>query len=203
MKIHFFENDLPHDITFTESIAIDTETLGLSLQRDRLCLVQISDKDGNCYLIHFKEQNYNAPNLTKILQDPNILKIFHFARFDIAMLYKHLGVMTHPIVCTKIASKLVRTYSDKHGLAALCRELLQVDLSKAQQSSYWGADTLTEDQKRYAAHDVIYLHKIYQKLFNMLEREKRLDLAQKCFDFLPTRVLLDIKGFDREDFFSH
>ena len=202
-EIFFHKNDLPSEIEFNESIAVDSETLGLRPERDPLCLVQLSSGDGNAHLVQLDRDNYNAPNLKKILTDKNCLKIFHFARFDVAVFKKYLNIECEPIYCTKIASKLVRTYTDKHGLKDLCKEILNIDLSKQQQSSNWGAEELTEDQKKYAASDVIYLHKIKSKLDEQLVKMNRQDMANECFSFIKTRVDLDLKGWPDIDIFSH
>jgi len=202
-EIFFHKNDLPPEIEFNESIAVDSETLGLRPERDPLCLVQLSSGDGNAHLVQLDRDNYNAPNLKKILTDKSCLKIFHFARFDVAVFKKYLNIECEPIYCTKIASKLVRTYTDKHGLKDLCKETLNIDLSKQQQSSNWGAEELTEDQKKYAASDVIYLHKIKSKLDEQLVKMNRQDMANECFSFIKTRVDLDLKGWPDIDIFSH
>ena len=202
-KMHLHQGDLPADVAIGSSVAIDTETLGLNLERDRLCLVQLTFGDGHVHLVQFKGRQYNAPVLSKILTDPKILKLFHFARFDVGMLQKHLGVLCRPIYCTKIASKLTRTYTDRHGLKDLTRETIGVELSKQQQSSDWGQDNLSEAQMAYAASDVLHLHGIKEKLDVMLARENRTELAQSCFDFLPTRALLDLSGWPEVDIFAH
>ena len=202
-KIYFHKNDLPTEIKFQGSVAVDSETLGLRPERDPLCLVQLSSGDGNAHLIQLDRDNYDAPNLKKILTDKNCLKIFHFARFDVAVFKKYLNIDCEPIYCTKIASKLVRTYTDKHGLKDLCKETLNIDLSKQQQSSNWGAEELTEDQKKYAASDVIYLHEIKSKLDQQLIKMNRQALADQCFSFINTRVDLDLKGWPDIDIFSH
>jgi ribonuclease D len=194
--------DLPGDYVPGPALAIDTETLGLSPHRDRLCLVQISRGDGNADLVQIRPGAVDCPNLGRLLADPAVLKLFHFARFDIAALYNRLGVMPAPVWCTKIASKLTRTYTDRHGLRDLVRELLGTEISKQQQSSDWGAATLSEAQLAYAASDVLYLHALKDKLEALLVREKRLDLAKACFDFLPARAKLDLAGWDG-DIFSH
>lgn len=203
MTNFLYKNDLPDNLNLGNSIAIDTETMGLRSNRDRLCLVQISNGDGNSHLVQFQKDNYNAPNLKKLLSDYNVLKIFHYARFDLSVLQKNLKIKIRNIYCTKIASKLTRTYSDAHGLKALANELLNVELSKKQQSSDWGSENITEDQIEYAASDVLYLHKIKEKLDIMLVRENRFELAKKCFDFLPTRTELDLGGFEDDDIFRH
>ena len=195
--------DLPADIPFGNSVAIDTETLGLNPNRDRLCLVQLSSGDGHAHLVQPDPETYDAPRLKALLADPAVLKIFHFARFDLAVLEKYLGVAVAPVYCTKIVSKLVRTYTDRHGLKDLVREVLNVDLSKQQQSSDWGAQSLSEAQLAYAASDVLHLHALRDKLNVMLAREGRTDLAQSCFDFLPTRARLDLDGWEAEDIFAH
>ncbi len=197
------KNDLPSDIKFGDSIAIDSETMGLNIIRDRLCLVQISAGDGNAHLIQFEQGNYNAPNLSKILADEKIKKIFHFARFDLAALQYYLKAEIKNIYCTKIASKLTRTYTDAHGLKSLCDELLGVELSKKQQSSDWGNEKITEKQLEYAASDVLYLHKLKLKLDVMLKRENRNEVFQACMKFLPSRAKLDLQGFTSTDIFSH
>lgn len=204
MTIYLYKNDFPPEVNFGDSVAIDTETMGLKPYRDRLCLVQISGGDGEAHLIQFdKNSDYNAPRLKALLSDKSVTKIYHYARFDVDVLERYIGVADGPIFCTKIASKLVRTFTDRHGLKELCRELLSIDLSKQQQSSYWGAPDLTEEQKKYAASDVLYLHAIKDKLESMLKREGRLELAQECFKFLPTRVRLDRYGWDEPDIFQH
>ena len=201
VKLH--KNDLPASVTFSGAVAIDTETLGLKPQRDRLCVVQLSTGDGSAHLVQLDGQDWSAPRLKALLADASVLKIFHFARFDVAMLEKHLGVLTAPVYCTKIASKLARTYTDRHGLKDLCSELLGIELSKQQQSSDWGADMLRDQQRHYAASDVLHLHALKAKLDMMLEREGRAELAAACFRFLPTRAGLDLAGFDDIDIFAH
>jgi len=204
MTIYLHQNDLPDDLAFGASVAVDTETMGLNLVRDRLCLVQLSFGDGDAHLVQFPVgSDYAAPNLRRLLSDPKILKIFHFGRFDIASIKAYMGVDCAPVYCTKIASRLVRTFTDRHSLKELCRELLGVELSKQQQSSDWGNATLSEDQKVYAANDVLYLHKIKDAIDPMLEREGRKDLAQACFDFLPARAELDLVGWPEIDIFAH
>ena len=195
--------DLPPNLDLGTVVAIDSETMGLKPHRDRLCLIQLSSGDGNAHLVKFEQQNYNAPNLVKLLENSDITKIFHYARFDVAVINKYLQAQIDSIYCTKIASKLVRTYTDKHGLKDLCKELLRLDLSKQQQSSDWGAKDLTEEQKIYAASDVLYLHKIKEILDQRLLREGRNELADFCFKFLQTRASLDLIGFENEDIFSH
>ncbi len=203
MTVTLYKNDLPDGLDLGPVVAIDTETMGLNPVRDRLCLVQLSSGDGNAHLVQVPQGRIEAPNLARMLGDPNVLKLFHFARFDIAMLFNALGVMTTPVYCTKIASKLVRTYTDRHSLRELCREILGVDLSKQQQSSDWGAAELTEAQQNYAASDVLYLHGLKERLDDMLAREGRADLAQASFDYLPTRALLDLGGWPEIDIFAH
>jgi len=203
MKIKLYQGDLPGGLDLGPVVAIDTETLGLNPQRDRLCLAQLSAGDGVCHAVQFAAGQYGAPNLKKMLADPKVTKLFHFARFDIAMFRQYLKVDCKPIYCTKIASKLVRTYTDKHGLKDLVRELLGVELSKEQQSSDWGAATLTEKQLAYAANDVAYLHQLKTVLDAMLAREGRTELAQACFDFLPARAGLDLAGWEEVDIFAH
>lgn len=202
-NIKLFKDDLPDNIIIKGDIAIDTETMGLLHKRDRLCLIQISDEDGNVFLVQFDKDIKPAPNLTKLLSDTNIQKIFHFARFDVVAIYQYLGVLVDNIYCTKIASKLARTYTDSHGLKDLCRELLSVQISKQQQSSDWGNDVLTKEQQVYAASDVLYLHKIRDRLTKMLVREKRFNLAEASFNFIPSRVLLDLAGWENIDIFAH
>jgi ribonuclease D len=201
--IKLYKNDLPPGLAFTGSVAIDTETLGLKPHRDRLCLVQLSAGDTVAHLVQLDGKDWTAPRLKMLLADRSVLKIFHFGRFDIAMLAQHLGVFAEPVYCTKIASKLARTYTDRHGLKDLCSELLGIDLSKQQQSSDWGADRLTDQQKHYAACDVLYLHSVKAKLDAMLAREGRTAAAEACFRFLPERARLDLAGFEDEDLFAH
>ena len=203
MTITLHKGDLPDGLDLGRVIAIDSETMGLHPYRDKLCLLQLSCGDGNAHLVQLNRDTYDAPNLKNMLSDQNVTKLFHFARFDVAVLAHYLGVTTTPIYCTKIASKLVRTYTDRHGLKDLCRELLNVDMSKQQQSSDWGADTLSEEQQNYAASDVLYLHELKSRLDIMLAREGRADFAAKCFDFLPTRANLDLAGWPEQDIFSH
>jgi ribonuclease D len=203
-KIHLHQNDLPDGLDLGDTVAIDTETTGLSLVRDRLCLAQLSGNGADCHLVQFRHPAaYDAPNLRALIADSNVTKLFHYGRFDIAMLERHIGQIGGKVYCTKIASKLVRTYTDRHGLKDLCRELLGIDLSKEQQSSDWGADTLSPEQQNYAAQDVLYLHRLREKLDTMLAREGRTELAQSCFDFLPKRVALDMGGWPEDDIFSH
>jgi len=204
MAIHLHINDLPSGLAFGDSVAIDSEAMGLQPHRDRLCVVQMSRGDGDCHLVHFPPPgDYAAPNLKSILGDPQMLKMFHFARFDLAIIEHYLGVTCQPVYCTKIASKLVRTYTDRHGLKDLCRELLGIDMSKQQQSSDWGAAELTPEQQAYAASDVLHLHEIKTILDAMLAREGRTQLAQACFDFLPHRARLDLIGWEEVDIFHH
>ncbi|HEV2650215.1 MAG TPA: hypothetical protein VGU69_03075 [Rhizomicrobium sp.] len=203
MKIKLYKGDLPDGLDLGPVVAVDSETLGLNPFRDRLCLVQLSSGDDVCHAVQFAPGQYAAPNLKKMLTDPNVLKLFHFARFDVGMFQRYLGVVTSPIYCTKIASKLVRTYTDRHGLKDLVKELLNVDLSKEQQSSDWGAPDLTERQLAYAANDVAYLHKLKEVLDRMLAREHRTELAHACFAFLPARATLDLAGWSEVDIFSH
>ncbi len=203
MTIKLHRADLPADFVAGPSIAIDTETLGLKPARDKLCLVQISIGDGNAHLVQIDRTTYQAPRLKAVLADPLVTKIFHFARFDVAVLKHYLNVETTNIYCTKIASRLVRTYTDRHGLKDLVRELLGIELDKLQQSSDWGAHILTEAQKKYAATDVLYLHELKARLDQMLEREGRKEIAKACFDFLPTRAALDLMGWSEEDVFAH
>ena len=203
MKIKLHKGDLPAGLDLGPLVAIDSETLGLNPMRDRLCLAQLSSGDGTCHAVQFAPGEYAAPHLKAMLADPKVTKLFHFARFDVAMFRRYLGVVTAPIYCTKIASKLVRTYTDKHGLKDLVKELLGTDLSKEQQSSDWGAPALSEKQLAYAANDVAYLHKLKDVLDTMLAREHRTALAKACFDFLPTRAELDLAGWDEVDIFAH
>ncbi|MDH6263969.1 ribonuclease D [Bradyrhizobium sp. BR13661] len=203
MTVRLHRGDLPDLSRYTGAVAIDTETMGLNPHRDRLCVVQLSPGDGSADVVQIPKGYTDAPNLKALLADPAITKIFHFARFDVAVLYQTFGVMTGPIYCTKIASRLTRTYTDRHGLKDLVREVLNVDLSKQQQSSDWGSDSLTEPQLAYAASDVLHLHALRERLDAMLVREGRAQLAKACFDFLPTRALLDLQGWEEEDIFAH
>ena len=203
MTINLYMGDLPPNLDLGTVVAIDSETMGLKPHRDRLCLIQLSSGDGNAHLVKFEQQNYNAPNLVKLLENPDITKIFHYARFDVAVINKYLQAQIDSIYCTKIASKLVRTYTDKHGLKDLCKELLLLDLSKQQQSSDWGAANLTAEQRAYAASDVLYLHQLRQRLDEMLIRENRMEIANACFQFLPTRAALDLIAYGDIDIFSH
>ncbi|AEH62674.1 3'-5' exonuclease [Zymomonas mobilis subsp. mobilis str. CP4 = NRRL B-14023] len=204
MTVYFHEEDLPKDALSEGAVAVDTETMGLITHRDRLCVVQISDGKGDQHLVRFApDSDYSAPNLKAVLSDPNRLKIYHFGRFDIAAILYYLGVMAAPVYCTKIASKLVRTYTDRHGLKELVRELLGQDISKQQQCSDWGGEKLSDAQREYAASDVRFLHGLKEKLDIRLKREKREELAQACFDFLPTRAKLDIAGWSETDIFAH
>jgi len=203
MTNHLYKNDLPDGIDLGPIVAIDCETMGLHPHRDRLCVVQMSSGDGHAHLVQVAQGQTEAPNLCAMLTDPNVLKLFHFGRFDIAALQNTFGALTAPVYCTKIASRLVRTYTDRHGLKNLLQELLNEDISKQQQSSDWGADTLTKAQIDYAASDVLHLHKLRDKLDVMLAREGRAELAQACFRFLPTRALLDLEGWPETDIFAH
>ena len=203
MKIHFHEGDLPAGVDFGKSVAIDTETLGLNPQRDALCLAQLSGGDGHCHVVRFDRKTYAAPNMVRLLSDPDVVKIFHYARFDVGVFQKHLKTDTAPVWCTKIASKLVRTYTDKHGLKDLVKELLDVDLSKQQQSSDWGAAKLSDAQLAYAASDVLHLHKLKATLDAMLVREGRQELPLKCFSFSAHAAALDLAGWGLEDIFAH
>jgi ribonuclease D len=200
---HFHDGDLPDAVSFGSSVAVDSETMGLRLGRDPLCVVQLSDGKGDAHVVRLSRPDYDAPNLKRVLTDPAVLKLFHFGRFDIAMFALHLGITTSPVYCTKIASKLARTYTDRHGLKDVTRELLGVDLSKAQQSSDWGAAKLSPEQLAYAASDVLHLHALKVKLDAMLVREGRMELAQACFDFLPMRARLDLAGWEDVDVFAH
>jgi ribonuclease D len=203
VSIQLHHGDLPQGINWGSSVAIDTETMGLNPMRDRLCLAQLSAGDGSYHLVQFAPGAYDAPNLTALLTDPHILKLFHFGRFDIAMMRRYLGALAAPVYCTKIASKLARTFTDRHGLKDLCRELLGIDLSKQQQTSDWGAPTLTQEQLRYAASDVEHLHALKTRLDAILAREGRLELAQACFAFLPIRAQLDLEGYAEAEIFEH
>ena len=201
-NITLHKGDLPADLELGAVIAVDTEAMGLNPVRDALCVVQISSGDGSAHVVQL-ERTYNCPNLKKLLADPAILKIFHFARFDVAMMKKWMGITCAPVWCTKIASKLSRTYTDRHGLKDVTRELVGANMDKSQQSSDWGAEALTDQQLQYAASDVLHLHQIRDGLIKMLEREGRLELAQACFDFLPIRADLDLLGWDETDIFAH
>lgn len=203
MTIRLHRGDLPDLSRYTQSVAIDTETLGLNPHRDRLCVIQLSNGDGTADVVQIPVGHTDAPNLKKLLGDPKVTKIFHFARFDLAVLFNAFGVMPEPVYCTKIVSRLVRTYTDRHGLKDLVREVLGVDLSKQQQSSDWGAATLTDAQLAYAASDVLHLHALREKLDAMLARENRTALADACFRFLPTRAKLDLQGWENDDIFAH
>ena len=202
-KIHLHRGDLPDGVSFGDSVAVDSETMGLEPGRDRLCLLQLSAGDRSCHLVQFAKDDYDAPNLKRLLADPQVTKIFHFARFDLAMIQHHLNIVCQPVYCTKIASKLARTYTDRHGLKDLCRELLGNEMSKQQQSSDWGAQNLSEEQLQYAASDVLYLHELRNRLDAMLAREDRAALAQSCFSFLPSRASLDLAGWGTVDIFAH
>jgi ribonuclease D len=205
MSIHFHEEDLPDGVTFADgAIAVDTEAMGLLPGRDRLCLVQLSDGKGDEHLVRFGQgSDYSAPNLKALLGDPNRLKLYHFARFDVGIMRAYLGIMAAPLYCTRTASRLVRTYTDRHGLKELVKELLNYDLSKQQQTSDWGAPELSDAQREYAASDVRFLHALKEKLDERLVRENRVELAQACFDFLPQRALLDLAGWAEQDIFAH
>ncbi len=202
-NIHLHIGDLPDGLSFGDSVAIDTETMGLIPGRDRLCLVQLSAGDGVCHLVQIPRDHERAPNLERLLADPETLKLFHFGRFDIGVLFQHFGVLAAPVYCTKIASRLVRTMTDRHGLKDLCKEIIGVDISKQQQSSDWGAEELSDDQLLYAATDVLYLHRIKEHLDMLLAREGRTALAEACFDFLPARAMLDLEGWPETDIFAH
>ena len=203
MTITLHKGDLPDGLTFGDCVAVDTETMGLNPHRDPLCLVQLSAGDGNAHLVQLDRATYDAPNLRALMGDKNVLKLFHFARFDVAMMQRYLDVVTTPVYCTKIASKLVRTYTDRHGLKDLARELVGIDMSKQQQSSDWGNETLTEAQLAYAASDVLHLHAMKDVLDAMLAREGRTEMAKACFAFLPVRAALDLAGWPEEDIFAH
>ena len=203
MTSRLYRGDLPAGLDFGPVVAVDTEAMGLSPHRDRLCVVQLSAGDGNAHLVQFAPGEYAAPRLRYLLSDPGVTKLFHFARFDLAMIYHYIGVMALPVYCTKIASRLARTFTDRHGLRDLCKDLLNIELSKQQQSSDWGAESLTEEQLRYAAADVLHLHALRSRLDTILAREDRERLARACFDFLPHRVLLDLEGWSEQDIFAH
>ena len=203
MAIHLHEHDLPDGLDLGPVVAIDSETMGLLPHRDRLCLVQMSAGDGDAHLVRILDKTTPAPNLTAMLADPLIEKLFHFGRFDIAVMAHRFGVLARPVWCTKIASKLVRTYTDRHGLKAICQEILSVDLSKQQQSSDWGAEKLTKAQAEYAASDVLYLHELKAELSRRLAREGRTDMAEAAFRYLPDRAALDLAGWAETDIFSH
>ena len=203
MANYLYQNDLPDDLDLGPIVAIDCETMGLNPMRDRLCLVQMSGGDGNAHLVQVAKGQTEAPNLCRMLADPNVLKLFHFGRFDIAAMQNAFGTVTAPVYCTKIASRLIRTYTDRHGLKNLLQELLGVDISKHQQSSDWGAETLTDAQIEYAASDVLYLHRLREELNKRLKREGRMEIAQACFDFLPMRAQLDLEGWPETDIFAH
>lgn len=203
MTIHLHHGDLPDDLDLGPTVAIDTETMGLVPHRDRLCVIQLSRGDGDAHLVKYEPGVPKSPNLAKLLTDPTVLKLFHFGRFDIAVMARAFGVTTAPVYCTKIASKLVRTYTDRHGLKELCRELIGVEISKQQQSSDWGAPELTPEQQAYAASDVLHLHRLKAELDIRLAREKRTELAAACFNFLPNRAILDLIGWPEQDIFSH
>ena len=203
MTNHVYKGDLPDDLDLGPIVAIDCETMGLNPKRDRLCVVQLSSGDGNAHLVQVAKGQTSAPNLCRILEDPNVLKLFHFGRFDIAAMFEAFGALTAPVYCTKIASRLIRTYTDRHGLKNLLQELLLVDISKQQQSSDWGAKNLSKAQVEYAASDVLYLHQLRNALNKILIREGRMEIAQSCFDFLPTRAQLDLAGWPDTDIFAH
>lgn len=203
MANHLYQNDLPDGLDLGPVVAIDCETMGLNPHRDRLCLIQMSGGDGECHLVQVTQGQTDAPNLTAMLENPDVLKLFHFGRFDIAALYHAFGALTAPVYCTKIASKLVRTFTDRHGLKTLLQDMLEIDISKHQQQSDWGAEHLTEAQLNYAASDVLYLHQLRSAFDTLLAREGRAEIAQACFDFLPTRAKLDLAGWPDIDIFSH
>lgn len=204
MTIYCHKGDLPEDFKCGDFLAVDTETLGLKPNRDRLCVVQVSSGNGDAHVVQLTPDDYDkAPRLKAVLSDPNITKIYHYARFDVAILKKYLQVDAFPVYCTKIASRIARTYTDKHGLKVICEELLGVYIDKQQQSSYWAADELSEAQQRYAASDVLYLHQLMERLNEMLVTEERTDLAHECFKFVPHRARLDLEGWDDQDIFCH
>lgn len=200
---YLHRGDLPADVTFLGDLAVDTEAMGLNNHRDRLCVVQISDGRGDAHVVHFPPGAIDAPNLVRLLSSPERTKIFHFARFDVAIIQKYLGIRLSPVYCTKIASRLCRTYTDRHSFKDLCKEIIGVDISKTQQSSDWGAEKLTQDQVDYAASDVLYLHALRDRLDAMLTREGRTHIARECFDFLPARAELDLAGWPEFDIFAH
>jgi ribonuclease D len=203
MTNHLYQGDLPDDLDLGSFIAIDCETMGLNPHRDRLCVVQLSNGDGNAHLVQVAKNQKTAPNLCRLLEDPKVLKLFHFGRFDVAALYHAFGALTAPVYCTKIASRLIRTYTDRHGLKNILQEFLEIDISKQQQSSDWGAKKLSKAQIDYAASDVLYLNKLREALNERLTREGRMEIAQSCFDFLPTRAMLDLAGWSDTDIFAH
>ena len=203
LQHHLHHGDLPAGLDFGPSVAVDTETMGLDLRRDRLCLIQLSAGDGIAHLVQFRDDGYQAPNLKALLADEGVTKLFHFARFDLAAIRRYLGVDCGPVYCTKVASRLARTFTDRHGLKDLCRDLLGVEISKQMQSSDWGAAELSREQIRYAASDVLYLHRLREALDTILEREGRNELANACFDFLPARAALDLAGWGDVDIFAH
>ncbi|MFC3613552.1 ribonuclease D [Lutimaribacter marinistellae] len=203
MANHLYKRDLPEGLDLGPIVAIDCETMGLNPHRDRLCVVQLSGGDGHAHIVQIEKGQTEAPNLSAMLRDPAVLKLFHFGRFDIAAMYNAFGALASPVYCTKIASRLVRTYTDRHGLKNLCQELLGVDISKQQQMSDWGAETLSDAQLDYAASDVLYLHRLREALDRRLEREGRTELAAACFDFLPIRARLDLEGWPETDIFAH
>ena len=203
MTVFYHINDLPAGLDLGPVVAIDSETMGLNLRRDRLCVIQLSAGDGDAHVVHYPEPKWPSPNLTRLFADPEVLKLFHFARFDVAQIHRYFGVRCAPVYCTKIASRLTRTNTESHSLKTLCKEFLGVDLSKLQQSSDWGAPTLTADQMAYAASDVLYLHQLKERLDLLLDREGRRALAEACFGFLPDRADLDLAGWAEEDIFSH
>ncbi len=211
MQIYLHQNDLPSDLNFLSEnfkgeVAVDTEAMGLRTERDRLCLIQISEGNGDCHLVQFSSENLSSlkiPNLKKLFENPKVLKIFHFARFDVAIIKRYLNITVEPLFCTKIASKLVRTYTDRHGLKDLCKFFLNIDISKEQQCSDWGKSVLTQEQLSYAALDVLYLHKLKEALTLLLIREGRMELAKGCFAFLPTLATLDAQGFDANEIIQH
>lgn len=203
-KIFHHLGDLPEDVTFPNGVAIDTETMGLNLHRDRLCVVQLSAGDNTAHVVQVNmDKTFDCPNLRKILSDDTLLKIYHFGRFDIAAIYQYMGILTKNVFCTKIAAKLTRTFTSRNGLKSLCSELLSVELSKQSQTSDWGSETLSKEQIAYAASDVLYLHRLKEKFDVVLAREGRQDLAQQCFEFLPTQAKLDLMGYDETSIFSH
>ena len=203
MSIDYHRGDLPAGLNLGKLVAIDSETMGLKPHRDRLCVIQLSAGDGNAHVVHFPDGDYRAPHLRRLLADPQVLKLFHFARFDLAMILRYFGIVCAPVYCTKLASRLVRTNTDRHSLKDLCADLLGIELSKEQQSSDWGAAELTADQQRYAATDVLHLHALKARLDQLLDRERRQPIAEACFGFLPARAALDLAGWDDVDIFAH
>jgi ribonuclease D len=203
IAIHYYKGDIPENLVLQGDLAVDTEAMGLNNHRDRLCVVQLSTGDGDAHLVHFERGQYAAPNLKRLLMNPETVKMFHYARFDIAIMRAFLGILVQPVYCTKTASRLARTFTDRHGYKDICKDLLGVEISKQQQTSDWGAESLTPEQQAYAAADVLHLHKLREKLDAMLQREGRMELATACFSFLPARSVLDLAGWQEVDIFAH